>query len=162
MKTKNNVQKAILKTAAAIISLVLITFTVNAQQFWKTLLESDAVSHFAMALLPLDAENVRTTGYAVSINHETTLPAFPLIEPEEALAVENWMMNENNFAFSGALETEREPALALEGWMMEESVFEPASYSNRKDHAVQTDLIVEKEEPLQLENWMTDNRIWNK
>jgi hypothetical protein len=38
MKTKNNVQKTILRSAAVIVSFVLISFTVSAQDFWKRLL----------------------------------------------------------------------------------------------------------------------------
>lgn len=41
MKTRNNVQKAIIKTMAVIMSLVLVSITVNAQEFWKTVLKNN-------------------------------------------------------------------------------------------------------------------------
>jgi hypothetical protein len=50
MKTKNNVQKAVLRSAAVVVSFVLISFTVSAQTFWKRLLENTGFSDIAIAM----------------------------------------------------------------------------------------------------------------
>ena len=51
MKTKNNVQKAVLRSAAVIVSFVLISFTVSAQEFWKKLLTHSSFNEIAIALM---------------------------------------------------------------------------------------------------------------
>ena len=51
MKTKNNVQKTILRSGAVIISFVLITFTVSAQEFWKKLIELSSFNDIAIAMI---------------------------------------------------------------------------------------------------------------
>ena len=56
MKTKNNVQKAILKSLAVIISSVLISFTVSAQGFWESILENNTFNEIALAMVESNSE----------------------------------------------------------------------------------------------------------
>ena len=51
MKTRNNVRKAANKTLAVIISLVLLSFTVQAQDFWKSVLSNNSFNQIAMAMV---------------------------------------------------------------------------------------------------------------
>lgn len=47
---KDNVRKTALHTAAIIVSLALLSLTVSAQDFWKTLLLNSSINEIAMAL----------------------------------------------------------------------------------------------------------------
>ena len=174
MKTKNNVQKAILKSAAVIVSFVLISFTVNAQDFWKSLFENETFSQIAMAMADLDSENKNAS--------ENTYSTYAVVETEEAIKVENWMMNEANFeAYSYVEETEApmqvegwmtndkffsapvlnytvetEAPMHVENWMVNDKVFEV------ENHLTSAVLIEKLEEPkMQLENWMLNKNVWN-
>ena len=95
MKTKNNVQKAILRSIAVVVSFVLISFTVSAQDFWKKLLENSSFNEIALAMVETsegkaDSESFSMPYYMGLLENET----------EPALKVEDWMKNEN---FSGSL-----------------------------------------------------------
>lgn len=174
MKTRNNVQKAILKSAAVIVSLVLISFTVNAQDFWKSLFENEAISQIAMAMTSNDSGSRNAT--------ESSTSTYDAVEAEEALKVEDWMMNDANFeAYNFAEETEA--PMEVESWMTNDNVFNApaASYTveiespmhvenwmvNDKVFEVENHLtsavVIEKlEEPkMQLENWMINKNVWN-
>ena len=52
MKTKNNVQQAILKSLAVVTSLVIISLTVSAQDYWKSLLGN--FNEVELAVLEVD------------------------------------------------------------------------------------------------------------
>lgn len=176
MQTKNNVQKAITKTLAVIISLVLISITVNAQDFWKTVFEKSSFNHIALALAE-DAE----TQPAPGLIHATTgsfSHTFVLTdEAEEKLEVEDWMMSSDNFYTSVFIGAEVEAGLEMENWMTDETLFDVYApflkveteealelegwMHNTANFEVQTiDLETEMEEALELEAWMTDNTIW--
>lgn len=139
----NNVQKAFLRTLAVLISFVLISYTVSAQEFWKKLLTNSSFNEIAIAMTNTNKEKVAsaTTG---KMNHSR----FYLEEAtEQAMEVEQWMMSETTFRISGFhLENEVEIPLAIENWMLENSNFD--------DGDVQ-------EEKLELESWMTSTKIWN-
>ena len=60
MKTTNNVQKAILRSGAVVISFVLISFTVSAQEFWKKLLTNSSFNEIALAMVETSNE-IETT-----------------------------------------------------------------------------------------------------
>jgi hypothetical protein len=145
MKTRNNVQKAITKSLAVIISLVLISITVNAQDFWRTVLENNSFNQIALAMV----DNTEVSSVSVDANSFSemdTYAEFTFVETEEALEIENWMTNENNFFASMNIETEVDEALEVEGWMTKESLFDGTSFY----------LEVETEEALEIENWMTE------
>ncbi|NQU51564.1 MAG: hypothetical protein HQ522_03390, partial [Bacteroidetes bacterium] len=146
MKTKNNVQKAILKSLVVLTSLVLISITVNAQDFWKSLLADNRFNGIELAVLDNRAETRMKTmddyTFAESLEEES----------EETLELEDWMLNENNFEILISIEEEIENKLELEDWMTNDDLFNTNSIY----------LEVETEEALELENWMTDEALFNK
>ena len=136
MKTKNNVQKAVLRSMAVIISFVLISFTVNAQEFWKMLLSNSSFNEIAIAMVdtPEDTNAPEPSAFSAE---------FMSIESDNELVLENWMTNENNFTNSCFL-LENEPKTTLENWMFNEDLF---TYEN-------------EERPLVIEDWMMDESNW--
>lgn len=155
MKTQNNksenrnnqVEKVLLRSAAVIISFVLISFTVSAQGFWKQLLTNNSFGKVAMLMVEEYEANAGTV--------EGTLPAETenstfYMEPavDKSLEIESWMTDDAYFgAFVNAGVPEVEESLEIENWMTDENYF-----SNR--------FSVEKEDELKLEAWMTDNKHW--
>ena len=142
MKTKNNVQKAILRSVAVVISFVLLSFTVSAQDFWKKLLANSSFNEIALAMIETSNESSDSESDSGSFN-------FVLLETEEepALEIEDWMHNDNYFGFAGIEITEEtEISLELEDWMLEDNLFQ-VDESN--------------EAPLKLEAWMTSEKVWN-
>ena len=136
MKTKNNVQKTLLRWAAVLISFVLISFTVSAQDFWKRLIENSSFGNIALAMVEtkdLPAE----TAYKMPAITE---------EKESGLNLESWMTDESAFnRFAINVETENELNLLPGSWMFNENVFLPA---------------YDAEPELQLESWMVSEQVW--
>jgi hypothetical protein len=141
MKTKNNVQKTVLRTGAVVASFVLISFTVAAQDFWKTLLTNSSFNQIALAMVEgskkteskPDAAKPSTTNYFYENDHEGNL------------IVEDWMKN-NVYFNPVVVQIEKENHLQFEDWMKNEKLFAIAS---------------ETEKPLAIESWMTSNKVWN-
>ncbi len=176
MKTRNNVQKAISKSLAVIISLVLISLTVNAQDFWRTVMENNSFSQIAMVMV--DNTEVSTASVdAYSASDMDNFTKYTAVETEEALNIEEWMVNENNFFTTLNIETEVEEALEVESWMTNENLFdgmakyfEVETESNlevedwMKDTnyfgVVTVDAKEDSDEALELEAWMTNSKIW--
>ena len=176
MKTKNNVQKAITKSMAVIISLVLISITVNAQEFWKTILTGDGFSHLAYAMTEtetMEAEADYNSWSAATAD----LTAMINTEEESSLEVESWMEDSENFFHEMIRINESEEDLELESWMTNESVFAGMESSleveteeslelenwmtNDASFRIRTILVMDENEPmLRLEGWMVDERIW--
>lgn len=175
MKTRNNVQKAITKTMAVIMSLVLISITVNAQEFWKTVLKNNSFSQIAYAMseqrteLAINTEtvvaNYTELGALLAAEAETSLQLEPwmtdqsrfttttaiLPETENALAVEDWMLSGTFFnSTANMLTVETEPAMELEGWMTDASKFEVRNLKVEN----------EPETKLEVEDWMTNSLAW--
>ncbi len=143
MKTKNNVQKAILRSAAVIISFVLISFTVSAQQFWRNLIEHSSFNEIAIAMV--ETSN-KTNTIAAKTKMETTFSAYNAIVTDNILVLEDWMMKDSHFGITNfQSEAESENALELENWMINDNLFEV-------DNNVG--------EPLELESWMTSDELW--
>ncbi len=140
MKTKNNVQKTILRTGAVVISFVLISLTVNAQEFWRRVLENSSFNAIAMVMVDTKGETKLPT-------ETKSLKAMNLQEEfEPAMDMEAWMTDLTTFdVYASLYEVETETALSLEGWMLNADFFQP---------------IPDAEKALQLENWMTDNVVW--
>jgi hypothetical protein len=139
MKTKNNVQKTVLRTGAVIVSFVLISFTVAAQDFWKTLLTNSSFNQIALAMVvtPKKPEIKLTETKTGEANY------FYENEYDANLAVEDWM--KSNAYFEPVFLQEAEPYLQVEDWMTNEKLFAVAH---------------ETENPLALENWMKNNKAW--
>ncbi len=142
MKTKNNVQKAIFKSLAVVISLVLISFTVNAQGFWKTLLKNNSLNEIAMFMVESNHENSST------LSKDTNTDAvIEENETEESLSLEEWMTSSDYFQLTNLqMEEATESRLALEPWMTSNIYFTYGANIITK----------EMEQPLELEKWMTD------
>ncbi|WP_167615445.1 hypothetical protein [Maribellus sediminis] len=170
MKTKNNVQKTITKAFAVIISLVLISITVQAQEFWKSVLKNNSFHQIAMAMV--DEASVEMD--VAPVTTEATF--YYEEEADEALNVEDWMVNENYFGTGLNYETETENSLELEDWMVNENLFTGLTGFNVETEAaleledwmtntnyfgVRTvEVEMEHEAALQLDTWMTSSKTW--
>ncbi|MBK6283284.1 MAG: hypothetical protein IPF54_12100 [Draconibacterium sp.] len=139
MKTKNNVQKTVLRTGAVVVSFVLISFTVAAQDFWKTLLTNSSFNQIALAMVETskksDVKATETKAAMANYIYEN--------EYDANLTVEDWM--KNSTYFKPVVFQEVEPCLQVENWMKNEKLFTTA---------------IETERPLALENWMTNSKVW--
>ena len=151
MKTKNNVRKAIIKSLAIVISLVLISFTVSAQNFWKALLENNSLNEIAMFMVdlkPASTVNENTSANTIDAN---ALAAFMETETEKTLELEDWMINDNYFApATVSVEVDSEDPMELANWMTNDSYF--GSFSSMFE--------VDSEKPIELESWMTDGKYF--
>lgn len=136
MKTKNNVQKTVLRTAAVVVSFVLISFTVSAQGFWKKLLAGSSFNEIALAMVEKPAK----TDATISDSRTNSFVFYE--EYDDALGLENWMTNENHFGACG-LPLSGEPVLAAEDFRW------PAV---RNLH--------ETDSSMEIEDWMTDSKVW--
>ncbi len=144
MKTKNNVQKTILRSAAVIISFVLISFTVSAQEFWKRLLTNSSFNEIAIAMIESDGNK---TNLPAENGSESISVLYTVQEFDDELNLEDWMTKDFYFeAPANEWANETENALDLEEWMLNENLFSPEMID---------------EEPLQLETWMTSSEVWN-
>ena len=142
MKTKNNVQKAILRSVAVVVSFVLISFTVSAQDFWKKLLTNSSFNEIAIAMVETSgkSENSKLPMSDFGGNFNTVEEYDPMLE------LENWMTNENYFnSVIWNFNTEMESPLELENWMTDENRFNSAENGDQS---------------LELEDWMTSDKFW--
>ena len=141
MKTKNNVQKTILRSAAVIISFVLISLTVRAQDFWKKLLANSSFNEIALAMVEVSDKS------ETSSSAESTSRFIYLEEANEStLELEDWMTNDYYFDAGGFVLTEEaESELELEDWMTDDWFFQVNELN---------------EESLTLEAWMTSEKVW--
>jgi len=139
MKTKDNAQKTIFKSMGVIASLVLINLTVNAQYYWKSLFENYDFNEIELALI----DNTVANSEGVDVDFYTSLLKQ---EPEEALELENWMIDGNYFTASYSIIEEVETPLNVEDWMTNETLFNSNSIY----------LEAETEEAMELEDWMTE------
>ena len=141
MKTKSNVQKAILRSAAVVVSFVLISFTVSGQDFWKRLIVNSSFNDIALAM-------VETT-------NETELPASPAEslkamyyenEFEPGMELEIWMTDFYTFDVWSQFQVEADNEMGIEKWMIDEDLFQTEG---------------ELEEDIELEAWMTSDEVWS-
>lgn len=143
MKTKNNVQKTILSTSAVIISLVLISLTVTAQDFWRMVITNSSFNEIALAMT-----NTHEKNEYQPVNSETWSEKLMPVEEETELPVENWMKETpSNDAFQLSTIQVTEDKLEIEDWMMDEKHFKTT---------------IESEMPLIIEPWMYNGRFWTR
>lgn len=142
MKTKTNFRKAALRSAAVIVSFVLVSFTVSAQEFWKKVLTQSSFNEIAIAMVETSSkEKVPANSGNEASNWYYFDKAF-----DPALELEGWMTSENYFETSVfQLENASENPLAIEGWMLDENQFKSCEI---------------QEEPLKIESWMTSADFW--
>ena len=143
MKTKNNVQKTVLRSAAVVVSFVLISLTVTAQDFWKTILANSSFNEIAMAM----AENSKKSNAQAPVSE--TISANDIYENEYdgRLVIEDWMTGNYYFKPAVLQPVEKEITLQVEDWMLDESLFSGAE---------------ETDEQLKVEAWMINDAVWNK
>lgn len=142
MKTKNNVQKTVTRSAAVIVSFVLISFTVTAQDFWKAVLTNSSFNQIALAMVETSKKTnapEKSTGANASVY-------FYESENDAALVVEDWMTENHYFKPAVFIEAEKENDLRVEEWMLNENLFSVEA---------------ETEDNLKVENWMINSEVWN-
>ena len=161
MKTTNNFQKAILKSMAVIVSFVLISLTVNAQNFWGSLLENTAISEIALAMVESNSETDRVSTDGNNATGVNSFAYFMEEAVEEPLEIENWMINEAYFGgISMYLEVEDEEVLDIESWMLDSENFHVKN--NNSDIEINLEYMKNlKDDKLQIESWMLDKKVWN-
>ncbi len=137
----NNVQKTFLRSVAVIVSFVLVSYTVSAQDFWKKLLTNSSFNEIAIAMTETSEKrtaNSRTSTSSVDFHIEKA--------EEPILDLEQWMTNESLFGiFNTELENEVEVPLAVENWMLNDNLFNDSDL---------------EEEELQVEAWMVSSGCW--
>ena len=101
-----------------------------------------AIAFFALFIL---VGNVNAKGIEKSASSHENI--------EEALELENWMVNDYFWITSNILEleTEMDESLELESWMTNENIWE-------SNITIET----ETEQTLALEAWMTNENNWNR
>jgi len=141
MKTKNNVQKTILRSIAVVVSFVLISITVSAQDFWKKLLENSSFNEIALAMVETPVKKTESQAASESSNN-----LYIVNETEPTLELENWMSDESYFGVAKlSVSMETESSLEIEDWMLNEKVFQVNGNA---------------ELPLEIESWMTSEKVW--
>jgi len=140
MKTKNNVQKTILRSGAVIMSFILISFTVSAEDFWRKLITNSSFNEIAIAMVETSKKaNPPATASTSATNFE--------VATEPALELEQWMIDGFYFVHPAfEIQNEVEVPLRIEDWMLNENYFNPTTAND---------------EPLELESWMISDAHWN-
>jgi hypothetical protein len=189
MKTTNNAQKTentqvrtvVLRGAAVIFSIVLLSWTVTAQDFWKEFLTNNTYGKMAMLMVSQPSESSKVDDLFVAVDADlkaNTNVASEVTEAEQSLEIESWMTNENLFnAKTDFLTTEAESELEVEGWMTESKYFTSNAFDANVDaepaleiegwmlqdvYFVPTELAIENEQELQIESWMLDTQNFEK
>jgi hypothetical protein len=142
MKTKNNVQKTVTRSAAVIVSFVLIGFTVAAQDFWKTVLANSSFNQIALAMV----ETSKKTNVPEKTSGTNAVNYYYEIENDHELVVEEWMTTNHYFKPLAFIQAEKENKLHVEEWMFNKNLFSAAA---------------EKEATLKVETWMINSEVWN-
>jgi predicted naringenin-chalcone synthase len=141
MKTKTNFRKAALRSLAVVVSFVLVSITVSAQEFWKKVLINSSFNEIAIAMVETSEKKSPANENSESAFWYAFDKAF-----DPALELEGWMTSESYFSSTFSIENEIEKPLVLENWMLDENVF----YSHEIHEA-----------PLELESWMTSADFWS-
>ena len=147
----NQIEKVLLRSAAVIVSFVLISFTVSAQGFWKQLLTNNSFGKMAMLIVEESAAGLvadaSEADNAVPVEAETS--NFYLEQAaDKTLELEAWMTDDAYFgAFNYIFEPEVENSLELKDWMTDDAHFSSC-------------FAVGQEDELKLEAWMTDDVYW--
>jgi len=165
--SNNRVLSVLLRTAAVLVSVVLLSFTVSAQDLLKELLSYNSFGKMALILVDENnaeeaTENAGTANFeAFLVEEETEAPlnveswmtnsnyfnsasVFTRVDAEESLEIESWMVDADFYTNRYAPETEA--GLELEAWMTDSSYF----------NSTRVFAQVDAEESLEVENWMTD------
>ena len=191
MKTTNNVQKAennmkqsFLRSAAVVASIIMLSFTVSAQDFWKELLTNTPLARVAVLMVQqeldqsmaneamfeaLEEELIAEVVSSGMKKQETMV--FAEVD-EEPLVIENWMTNESFFRAHNAKYEAKDGVLFIESWMTDNFYFtEEYHPAADKKLAVEAWMLNNPyfHEPvspaadrvMKLESWMTGCMYWN-
>ena len=139
LNQQNNVQQTVLRSAAVIVSFILISITVSGQDFLGKLLQT---SHFdEIAMVVTKKENKTLACHA---NNEAVFSFEEATDP--VLRVEEWMFSDDFFKVTQvANEVESETELKIQKWMLNEDLF-------RVNDAY--------ESPLEIDEWMISDKTW--
>lgn len=141
MKTKNNVQKTVLRTAAVLVSFVLISLTVTAQEFWRAVLTKSSFNQIALAMV----ETPKKPDVSVSTDVKSSQNEMYLNDYDAKLNLEDWMTDEQSFKVVEFQEVAKDENLKVEDWMLNDDILT---------------VTTETESPLKVESWMTDSKTW--
>lgn len=141
MKTKNNVQKTVLRTAAVLVSFVLISLTVTAQEFWKAVLTKSSFNQIALAM----AETPKKPVVSVSEDEKSLTNVMYLSDYDAKLNLEDWMTDNNSYRAIEIQKVEKDENLKVEDWMLNQDIIS---------------VTTETESPLTVESWMTESKTW--
>lgn len=136
MKTKNNIQKTVLKSLAVTAGSLIISLTVSAQDLRQSFNNNEPANEIALAIL--DDSNVsmmalNTTKEVTKVNSAETL-----------------------------FKAESENTMVLEDWMTNEDLFK-AEENQTKKKIIKTATFVFEEisdSKLEFEDWMFNPRFW--
>jgi len=137
MKTKNNIQNAVLKSLAVIASFIVISLTVSAQDLWQSFTENETVREIALDNIKRDSESQPTSTTAKELTDVNSLEALFKTESEKTMELEEWMTNDNFF------KVEENPT---------------------KKKAIKTAIFVfeeMKDSKLEFEDWMFNPKYWS-
>jgi len=152
MKTINKVQNVAQKTFAVVVSIILISFTVSAQDFWKELVSTNQFEQIALAFTDSNAAAKKA-----SFNENSTrFLEFYEEAVEEKLELKEWMTSEAYF-FGNVIhfEEEIERTLEIENWMIDDSHFNKPTENTKGFYTI------EQEKELELESWMKEDKVWS-
>ncbi len=165
MKTTTNVQKTNLKSVIFAAGLIVIGFSVDGQGATKPDLTIANNKQFAFA----GARFLPATTVSKITGTTASFAAYTAPATEEALALENWMTEENRF---DGTETLFEPAmgeaLTIESWMTDETNFTGSDKKQKTEKTVVFEMYTSKfmyrevifEEELSIEPWMINPQVW--
>lgn len=153
MKTKNlklgnrshNLWNVFLRGAAVVASVILLSFTVSAQELWKQILTYNSFGKMAIVMVNETESGTNETKVPTSL--EVATVSFEDVY-DGNLTLEPWMSDDELFETAGSLfQVEKEKPLELEEWMSNEACFNC--------------IPPVKEEELKIEAWMTDENCWS-
>jgi len=134
----NQLSRVLTHAAAVLVSVVLLSFTVNAQDLFKELLSH--TSYGKMALVMSDESNTNETS---ELPATTYTAAFAVeSETDAPMAIESWMTNDEYFGSANVFnQVAQDEALEVESWMTNENYFGSTEVFNQ----------VEQDEALEIE-----------
>lgn len=139
-KTENKIQKTVLRSLAVVVSFVLISFTVTAQDFWKAVLANSSFNEIALAM----AETSKKSTAPAPVTENNSANYIYENEYDGKLALEYWMTDNNYFEVMSIPKVERDITLQVEDWMLDENLYSVAQ---------------ETDDELKVENWMTNDEV---
>jgi len=136
MKTKNNIQKTVLKSLAVTAGSLIISLTVSAQDLRQPFNYNEPANEIALAIL----DNRNVSMMALNTAKELT------------------ELNSAETVFKA----ESENAMALEEWMTRESLFKVEENPTKRKIIKTATFVFEETEDskLEFEDWMFNPRFW--